>query len=104
MTQPPPRPFLHLVKSLAEPAVARINITELYSVREWSNRYGCTPEALRAAVAAVGNVATDVERHLRPGREAVHDLATLRAAFSDQPSAADDEPRQPADVDAGPRA
>jgi hypothetical protein len=43
------------------PAVARINVTEPYSVREWSNKYGCTTEQLRAAVTAVGNVAADVE-------------------------------------------
>ena len=46
------------------PAVARINVTEPYSVREWSNKYGCSTEQLRAAVTAVGNVAADVEKHL----------------------------------------
>jgi|BarGraIncu00222A_1022003.scaffolds.fasta_scaffold196096_1 hypothetical protein len=91
MTEPTPRPFMHLVKPSQTPAVPRINVTELYSVREWSNRYGCTPTELRAAVAAVGNVAADVERHLRPVRDKELDRAALREAFSDQPTV-DDRP------------
>src|SRR5215213_5324524 len=63
------------------PAVARINVTEPYSVREWSNRYGCSTEQLRAAVTAVGNVAADVEKHLRPVGNADGDRAALQAAF-----------------------
>jgi hypothetical protein len=63
------------------PAVARINVTEPYSVREWSNKYGCTTEQLRAAVTAVGNVAADVEKHLKPARDPGADSAALREAF-----------------------
>ena len=48
------------------PAVARINVTEPYAVREWSKRFGCSTEQLRAAVTAVGNVAADVESTLSP--------------------------------------
>jgi len=80
---------MQLVKPSQAPAVPRINVTELYSVREWSNRYGCTAAELRAAVAAVGNVAADVELHLRPVRDRELDRAALRKAFSDQPAAAD---------------
>ena len=46
------------------PAVVRINVTEPYSVREWSTKFGCSTEQLRAAVTAVGNVAADVARYL----------------------------------------
>lgn len=99
MTDTRSRPFLSLVRSPPAPAVPRINVTELYSVREWSNRYGCTPEALRAAVDTVGNIAADVEVHLRPGRDVAHDQAALRAAFHDQPRVAS-EPRSHDDVDA----
>jgi hypothetical protein len=63
------------------PAVARINVTEPYSVREWSNKYGCTVEQLRAAVTAVGNVAADVEGHLKPARDPAAASAALREAF-----------------------
>ena len=63
------------------PAVARINVTEPYSVREWSKRYGCSTEQLRAAVTAVGNVAADVEKHLKPVGNAEGDRAALRQAF-----------------------
>jgi hypothetical protein len=39
----------------------------------------------------VGNVAADVERHLRPVRDKELDRAALREAFSDQPTV-DDRP------------
>ena len=63
------------------PAVARINVTEPYAVREWSKRFGCSTEQLRAAVTAVGNVAADVEKHLKPVGNADGDRAALREAF-----------------------
>jgi hypothetical protein len=59
---------LKLVKQRNEvtPAVRRINVTEPYSVREWSDHFGCTPAQLRAAVSVVGNIAAGVEIQLRP--------------------------------------
>lgn len=90
------------------PAVARINITEPDSVREWSTKVWLFNGAVRAAVTAVGNVAADVERHLKPAGNANADRAALREAFEGQkPSAvrpsssgvalagAEDAPRQP---------
>lgn len=41
-----------------------ISLSEDYEVRDWSEKYAVTPEQLRAAVAAVGNRAEDVERWL----------------------------------------
>lgn len=43
----------------------RINVKQPYEVRDWSAKFGVTPERLRAAVAAVGVLAEDVEKHLR---------------------------------------
>jgi hypothetical protein len=43
----------------------RINMNQDYEVRDWSKKFGVTPEQLRAAVEAVGSNAKDVERHLR---------------------------------------
>ena len=63
------------------PAVARINVTEPYSVREWSTKLGCSTEQLRAAVTAVGNVAADVARHLSPAPDPEAGRAALRGAF-----------------------
>jgi hypothetical protein len=63
--------------------VLRINVTESYVVAEWSRRLGCTPGELRATAAAVGNVAADIEAHLRPARDAAQEQAALRAAFVD---------------------
>lgn len=43
----------------------RINLSEDYEVRDWSDRFGVTPDRLRAAVDKVGPMADDVERELR---------------------------------------
>ncbi len=43
----------------------RVNMTELYAQREWAGRLGCTREELRAAVAAVGNVVSDIANYLK---------------------------------------
>ena len=64
--------------------------------------------AVRAAVTAVGNVAADVERHLKPAGNANADRAALREAFEGQtlgedspsssavaPDRAEDAPEQP---------
>lgn len=44
---------------------ARINVHEDYELRDCSKKFGVTPEQLKAAVAAVGAMAADVERHLK---------------------------------------
>lgn len=44
---------------------SRVNVNESYEVRYWTQRFGCTESELRRAVAAVGVMADDVERHLR---------------------------------------
>lgn len=43
----------------------RINLSEAYEVRDWSQKFGVTEDQLRAAVAKVGSMADDVERELR---------------------------------------
>ena len=43
----------------------RINLGEDYEVRDWSEKFGVTPEQLKAAVQAVGNQADAVEAHLK---------------------------------------
>jgi len=47
----------------------RINTSQDYEVRDWAKRFNVTPEQLRAAVAAVGSRAEDVERHLNPTKQ-----------------------------------
>ena len=44
---------------------SRINTSEDYEVRDWSQKFGVTPDELRAAVKAVGNGAQEVEAHLK---------------------------------------
>lgn len=44
---------------------ARINVGEEYELRDWSKKFGVTPDELKQAVAQVGDRAEDVERHLR---------------------------------------
>lgn len=43
----------------------RISLSGDYEVRDWSKKFGVTPEQLKAAVAAVGNDAAGVEAHLK---------------------------------------
>jgi len=43
----------------------RISLSDDYEVRDWSKKFGVTPEQLRSAVNAVGNDAEVVEKHLR---------------------------------------
>jgi hypothetical protein len=71
-------------------AVLRINVTEMYSILEWSKRLGCTPGELRAAAALVGNVAADIEAHFRPVRD-VRGREALRACFSNTPEGLDSD-------------
>ena len=43
---------------------ARINVNEIYELRDWAAKFGVTPDELKAAVAAVGDNAMAVEMHL----------------------------------------
>jgi Protein of unknown function (DUF3606) len=43
----------------------RINVHEDYELRDWSKKFGCTHEELKAAVKAVGVMAKDVEAYLK---------------------------------------
>jgi Protein of unknown function (DUF3606) len=44
---------------------SRIDVNEDYELRDWSKKFGVTPEALKAAVKAVGTSASAVEQHLK---------------------------------------
>jgi AraC-like DNA-binding protein len=43
----------------------RINVHQDYELRDWSRKFGVSPEELKRAVAKVGDRATDVERELK---------------------------------------
>jgi hypothetical protein len=43
----------------------RISLSQDYEVRDWSKKFGVTPDELKAAVKAVGNDAAAVEAHLK---------------------------------------
>lgn len=43
----------------------RINVNEDYELRDWSKKFGVTPDELKKAVADVGDRAEKVEEHLR---------------------------------------
>jgi hypothetical protein len=47
----------------------RINVHEDYELRAWSKKFGCTPDELKAAVAAAGTSAKAVEEHLRKSKK-----------------------------------
>jgi hypothetical protein len=42
----------------------RIDVNQDYELRDWSKKFGVTPEELKKAVAAAGTDAEAVERHL----------------------------------------
>jgi len=43
----------------------RINVNQDHELRDWSRKFGVTPEQLKEAVAAVGDRAEKVRQHLR---------------------------------------
>jgi hypothetical protein len=43
----------------------RINVNEDYELKDWSKRFGVSPEQLKAAVKEVGTSADAVEKHLK---------------------------------------
>jgi len=45
----------------------RINVHEDYELRDWAQKFGVSPEQLKAAVARVGDRADEVERFLNAG-------------------------------------
>lgn len=45
----------------------RINVNEAYELRDWSKKFGVSPEQLKEAVQAAGTWADDVKRHLKGG-------------------------------------
>jgi hypothetical protein len=45
----------------------RINVNQDYELRDWSKKYGVTPDELKKAVAQVGDRAKYVEAHLKRG-------------------------------------
>jgi hypothetical protein len=46
----------------------RINVNQDYELRDWSKKFGVTPDQLKEAVAAVGDQADKVESYLKGGR------------------------------------
>lgn len=48
-----------------KPDRIRINVNEAYELRDWSEKFGITPEKLRETLAKVGPMAADVEKALR---------------------------------------
>ena len=47
-----------------QPDRSRINLSQDYEIRYWSEKFGCTAEELRRAVARVGNAPEAVEKAL----------------------------------------
>ena len=41
----------------------RVNMDQEYEARYWSNKFGVSQDDLRAAIAKVGPMASDLERH-----------------------------------------
>ena len=50
----------------------RVNLQDDGSVHEWAKKLDATPEQLKEAVGAVGDLASDVEAHLKGSRSSVN--------------------------------
>ncbi|MDB5756928.1 MAG: hypothetical protein JWM30_217 [Burkholderia sp.] len=50
----------------------RINLQDESSMNEWAKKLDATPEQLKEAVGAVGDLASDVEAHLKGSRSSVN--------------------------------
>lgn len=50
----------------------RINLQDEQSMHEWAKKLDATPEQLKEAVGAVGDLASDVEAHLKGSRSSVN--------------------------------
>jgi hypothetical protein len=42
----------------------RTNVNEEYELRDWSQKFGVTPDEIKSAVQKVGPMAKDVQQHL----------------------------------------
>jgi hypothetical protein len=47
----------------------RISLSEDYEVRDWSKKFGVSPEELKKAVKQVGSNTRDVEAYLKKGKQ-----------------------------------
>ena len=47
----------------------RISLSEDYEVRDWSKKFGVSPEELKKAVKQVGSNARDVEAYLKKAKQ-----------------------------------
>lgn len=52
-------------KNIGKPDRDRISLSEEYEIQDWSKKFGVTPDELKNAVKQVGNIAKDVEAHLK---------------------------------------
>jgi Protein of unknown function (DUF3606) len=43
----------------------RIDVNQAHELRDWSRKFGVSPEELKEAVRAVGNQADKVQEHLK---------------------------------------
>ena len=50
----------------------RIDLQDDASMHEWAKKLDATPQQLKEAVAAVGDLASDVEAHLKGSRSSVN--------------------------------
>ncbi|RZL39927.1 MAG: DUF3606 domain-containing protein [Rubrivivax sp.] len=75
-------------KTMGAPDGGHINVQEDAELRDWAKKFDVTQEQLKEAVAAVGNLAADVEMHLKGSRASTN--ASVEAASEGRK-----EPRNP---------
>lgn len=55
-----------------EPDQMRIDAKDESALQEWARKLDATPDEIREAVAAVGELASDVEMHLKGSRSSTN--------------------------------
>ena len=55
-----------------QPSATRIDIKDAAALRHWAVKLDTTPEQLKDAVTAVGDLASDVELHLKGSRSSIN--------------------------------
>ena len=57
------------LKKRGDQVRTRINVNQAFELRDWSEKFGVTPERLKQAVATIGDRADKVELFLKRSRK-----------------------------------
>lgn len=68
----------------------RINVAQASELEAWAKKLNASPEQIKDAVQAVGDLASDVEEHLKGSRSSTNAERTRRAGIVENSTNAND--------------